>query len=130
MGRAVVMRDKSVASETMTKRVGASASAAKAGVNEMVEAAPVSAPEVGGQVKTGIDRASGAAADLLSKGTDMAQDAVDELPAHLSDVGAAGERLVRQGRRSLHRGVRKQPVEALLLAGAIGYLVGWATSRG
>ncbi len=48
----------------------------------------------------------------------------------LTYVAAAGERVAVHGRQRLGQGVRKQPVEALLLAGAIGYLVGWAASRG
>lgn len=34
-----------------------------------------------------------------------------------------------RGSRQVRRSVSKQPIEALLLAGAIGYLVGWATIR-
>ena len=63
---------------------------------------------------------------VYTKGTDRAREKFDELPATLSDVSVAGERLIRR----VDHSVRKQPVEALLLAGALGYLAGWAISQG
>ena len=68
--------------------------------------------------------------DVYAKGADRAGDSLDELPATLSDASVAGGRWLRQSHRTIDRSVRKQPVEALLLAGALGYLAGWAVSRG
>ena len=80
--------------------------------------------------KIHLDEAGGAPGDLYARAVDSAHDALNEMPASLSDIAAAGERMVLRGRQTLDHGVRKQPVEALLLAGAIGYLVGWAAGRG
>ena len=79
------------------------------------------------QAKAGLDDAGGG---LYAKGLQHGRDILNEMPASLSDISAAGERVVRRGGQGLSYGLRKQPVEALLLAGAIGYLVGWASSRG
>ena len=87
------------------------------------------ASSVADSARLGLDQVVNAAGDLYAKAADRAADALSEMPANLSDAGAAGEALVRRGQQSVHRGVRKQPIEALLLAGAIGYLVGWASSR-
>ena len=76
------------------------------------------------------DTSNDAAGALYAKGEEAVREAMDELPANLSDVAAAGERIATRGRQALDDGIRKQPVEALLLAGAIGYLVGWAINRG
>jgi len=52
------------------------------------------------------------------------------MPESTAEAIAAGQRAVDEGTARLARRVAKQPIEALILAGAIGYLVGWATSRG
>lgn len=67
---------------------------------------------------------------LYAQGTNRARESLDELPATLSDASMVGGRLIRHVRRRIDHSVRKQPVEALLLAGALGYLAGWAASRG
>ena len=53
----------------------------------------------------------------------------DKLPGSASDAYQAGQRAISQGAEGVSASVAKQPIEALLLAGALGYLVGWATSR-
>lgn len=60
----------------------------------------------------------------------VAHDAAGSVPAYGSRVAQTGEQLMSRGRQRIDLRVRKQPVEALLLAGAIGYLVGWATRLG
>ncbi|KAL8634346.1 MAG: hypothetical protein Q9228_008060 [Teloschistes exilis] len=75
------------------------------------------------------DKAETQIDELYAKGGDRVRDTLDEMPATLSDVAATGERLFLRGRQRIDHGVRKQPAEALLLAGAIGYLVGWAASQ-
>lgn len=72
----------------------------------------------------------GAVDGLYARGARLAQGTIDDLPANIADAGVVGERLLLRSRQRLDVGVRRQPVEALLLAGAIGYLVGWATIRG
>ena len=83
-----------------------------------------------GGAKAKVDSAGDAVGDLYADSEARARGALDEVPASLSDIAAAGERLVSRGRQTLDHGVRNQPVEALLLAGAIGYLAGWAAKRG
>ena len=90
----------------------------------------LSTSELVNKASDSINESVGAAGDLYATGAGRAREAMADLPGSLSDATAAGERLVLRGRQRLDHGVRKQPVEALLLAGAIGYLVGWAASRG
>lgn len=74
-------------------------------------------------------QASGTADDLLGRARDSVQNLSDRLPNSASDAYRAGQQAYAQGSDRVIRQVTKQPVEALLLAGALGYLVGWATSR-
>ena len=57
-------------------------------------------------------------AEPLSRFSGSASDALD-----------AGQSAIKSGSEQLVRQAAKQPLEALLLAGAIGYLVGWAVNR-
>ena len=75
------------------------------------------------------DQVSGAASDLYGRAKDHVQGLSDKMPDSAADAYETGYRTVAQGADSVGRQVAKQPIEALLLAGAIGYLVGWATSR-
>ena len=69
------------------------------------------------------------AGDAVGRAREQVQGLTDSLPGSASDAYYAGQRAVSQGGDSLGRQVAGRPLEALLLAGAIGYLVGWATSR-
>ena len=51
------------------------------------------------------------------------------LPPLLGRTLAAGQRAYQAGSDQVARTVTKQPIEALFLAGAIGFLVGWAVNR-
>ncbi len=75
-------------------------------------------------------QAADATSDLYGRAKEAVSQASDSLPGSASDAAAAGRRAYEGGADQLARQVAKQPMEALLLAGAIGYLVGWATSRG
>lgn len=75
------------------------------------------------------DGASGKASDLYGRANDTLNSAANGLPDSTADSIAAGQRVYDRGTAQLARQVSKQPIEALILAGAIGYLVGWATSR-
>ena len=81
--------------------------------------------------------------DLKSRASDVADDVSDKASGLYGQakeaLGNASERLpsaseamdtARGGSQQILRQVAKQPIEALLLAGAIGYLVGWAANRG
>ena len=55
---------------------------------------------------------------------DKAQDLAGQLPSR-DDIQAAA----RRGSKTIARQVARQPLEALLLAGAVGYLVAWMVHR-
>ena len=74
-------------------------------------------------------RAGDAANDLYGRAHDRVRDAADHLPDGTSDAIAAGQRIYNKSSDKVAHHVSKQPIEALLLAAAIGYLVGWATNR-
>ena len=71
---------------------------------------------------------SDTATDVYARAQGHIRDAADRLP-DASDAVAAGQRAYSKSSETVSRHVSKQPLEALLLAGAIGYLVGWATNR-
>ena len=68
------------------------------------------------------DTASSASGDITDRARAKVSDMVGALPNNSDDVFGA----IRSGGDEVARRVNRQPVEALLLAGAIGYLVGWA----
>ena len=93
-----------------------------------------------------IDALQGHAADLAQGATDYARDALDTAKGHAQDLAgrasaaagqlrdqlpdaddlrAAGQR----GTKTLAQQVSRQPFEALLLAGAVGYLAAWIIHR-
>ena len=76
-----------------------------------------------------VDKARSAATDLYGKAQDNFRAALDQAPDSASDAIATGQRLYQKSSHRVGRQIVKQPIEALMLAGAIGYLVGWATSR-
>ncbi len=76
------------------------------------------------------DQASQTTQDLYGRAKERVRSAGAAMPDSASDAVAAGQRVMDRGTAQLSRHVAKQPLEALILAGAIGYLVGWATSRG
>ena len=98
------------------------ATAARQGAEE-------AASGLAGQAQAYKAQASDAASELYGRAKDGISQAADALPGSASEAAAAGRRAYEGGTDQLARQVAKQPFEALLLAGAIGYLVGWATSR-
>ena len=87
------------------------------------------ASRFGAQAQDFAGQASDTANDLYGRARDSVRDAADGLPDGAADAVAAGKRSYDRGTAELSKRVAKQPIEALILAGAIGYLVGWATSR-
>ena len=75
------------------------------------------------------DKASEVAAQVKDAVGAALDKARDQMPGSASDAVDAGKRAYSQGGENLGLRVARQPLEALLLAGAIGYLVGWATNR-
>ncbi len=75
------------------------------------------------------DQVAGAAQNLYGRTKDGFNDAVDRIPDVISDAADIGQRAYRDGSRQIATQVGKQPIETLLLVGALGYLVGWAVHR-
>ena len=104
-------------------RASQSASDAKQTASDMASRASAT-------TKDYADQASNTAQDLYGRAKDQIHQATSGMPDKASDAMAAGQRAMDKGTAELSRQVAKQPIEALILAGAIGYLVGWATTRG
>ena len=79
--------------------------------------------------KNRLRSATDAGGSLYAEASDRVGDALDDPSASLSKAAETGQRLAMHGRRSVGLRLREQPIEALMLSGAIGYLVGWAVSR-
>jgi uncharacterized protein YjbJ (UPF0337 family) len=75
------------------------------------------------------DQVVGAAQNLYGRTKDGFNEAVDRLPDALSDAADLSQRAYQESSQQVGARVSKQPIETLLLAGAIGYLVGWAVHR-
>lgn len=112
--------------KTTAKDLGSTAS--KSG-DDIKKAAGDTASSLGSKAESLSERAAETANDLYGRAKDKLQDAAGDFPDSASEALAAGQRAYGQGRHQLARQLARQPVEALLLAGAIGYLVGWATTR-
>lgn len=106
----------------MTDRASKSAQQAKEAVSD-------AASDASGRTQEFAEGATSAASDFLDQARETVGNAADKLPDSASDAMAAGQRAYKRGNAQLSRTVARQPIEALLLAGAIGYLVGWATNR-
>ncbi|WP_158809268.1 hypothetical protein [Beijerinckia sp. L45] len=108
------------------KNIGASAGKTADDVKKSVQA---STDDVTDDAKGYAAQASDAASDLYGRAKETVRNAADSMPQSAADAVAAGKRAYDGSADQLVRQIAKQPLEALLLAGAIGYLVGWATSR-
>ncbi len=75
------------------------------------------------------DQVVGAAQNLYGRTKDGFNDAVDRIPDALSDAAEISGRAYKDSSRQIAAQVGKQPIETLLLVGALGYLVGWAMHR-
>ena len=84
--------------------------------------------KVGDTARDFAAQASDNVSDLYGRAQDQLRDAADRLP-DASEAVAAGQRAYTKSSETVGRQISKQPLEALLLAAAIGYLVGWATNR-
>jgi ElaB/YqjD/DUF883 family membrane-anchored ribosome-binding protein len=112
--------------KSTAKNLGSSAGKAGDDIKKTVQA---TTEDMSDDAKSYAAQASDAAGDLYGRAKDTVRSATDGLPNSASDALAAGKKAYEGGADQLVRQIAKQPIEALLLAGAIGYLVGWATSR-
>jgi uncharacterized protein YjbJ (UPF0337 family) len=75
------------------------------------------------------DQVIGTAQSLYGRTKDGLSDAADRIPGALSDAADLGQRAYQDSSRQVAAQVSKQPLETLLLVGALGYLLGWAANR-
>jgi ElaB/YqjD/DUF883 family membrane-anchored ribosome-binding protein len=73
--------------------------------------------QVGESLHDVADQASGAAREMYSRGEHYARQAREQYPE--------AERYIREGQRAVTHRVTENPLLALLVAGAIGYALGW-----
>ena len=92
-------------------------------------AAKDAASQTAGEVSQAADHAPEVVDDLYGRAQSAVIDAANKLPGSASDALAAGQSAYQTGSERVARQVAKQPLEALFLAGAIGFLVGWAANR-
>jgi uncharacterized protein YjbJ (UPF0337 family) len=83
----------------------------------------------GVQVQGLADQVVGAAQNIYGRTKDGFNEAVDKLPDALSDATEFSQRAYNESSKQVGSRISKQPLEALLLVGALGYLVGWAVHR-
>lgn len=95
---------------------------------DAASSAKAAAANVSDGVRDFAARTGDAASEIYGKAQDRVRDTVEHLPDP-SEAMAVGRRAYEKSSDTVGRHVAKQPLEALLLAGAIGYLVGWATNR-
>ncbi|WP_051955981.1 CsbD family protein [Beijerinckia mobilis] len=76
-----------------------------------------------------IDQAAGKVQELYGRVKETVQDATAHVPEAVSDTVERGQELCRQGVDTIGKRAGRQPLETLFLAGALGYLLGWALHR-
>jgi len=81
------------------------------------------------QVQGLADQAAGVAQNLYGRAKDTFNDAAERMPDALSQASDLGQQAYRSSSKQLAAQVSKQPIETLLLVGALGFLLGWATTR-
>ena len=87
------------------------------------------ASAAGDQLQEHASAAGDAAADVYDSTANKIAEPLSRFSGSSSDALDAGQSAIKSGSEQLVRQAAKQPLEALLLAGAIGYLVGWAVNR-
>jgi len=81
------------------------------------------------QIQGVADQVAGAAQNLYGRTKDGFNEAIERLPDAFSDAADLGQRAYKESSQKIGSRVSKQPIETLLLVGALGYLVGWAIHR-
>ena len=81
------------------------------------------------KVSEALDATPEVAGGLYDQARAKTRDMTEGLPDAAGDALAAGHQSIMRGGDQVARHVAKQPVEALMLAGAIGFLIGWAVNR-
>ncbi len=118
-----------MASEDLKGAVDTASDKAKASVRASKDEASVATSKAIHEAHDSTGQASATASDVYGRAKEHVQSLSDRFPDNAADAYRAGQRAYAQSSEHVGRHVSKQPIEALLLAGAIGYLLGWATSR-
>ena len=115
-----------------------------AAANDIADRAKGAVKGTADSAKSRLDATAGSVADRASEAAGKVSDKVadvyqrvsegaaglgDKLPGSAGDAVEAGKRAYAKSSDHVARQIGRQPIEALLLAGAIGYLVGWAANR-
>jgi uncharacterized protein YjbJ (UPF0337 family) len=72
-----------------------------------------------------VNQATGAAQNAYGQAKDAVRSAVDAAPEFASRAGDVGQRYLRQGNEAVANRIGEQQIMALLVAGAVGYALGW-----
>ena len=72
-----------------------------------------------------VDEATGTVQDFYGR----MRDAADQAPDTIAEAMEAGQQSLSKGVETIGKRVASQPMESLLLAGAIGYLAAWMLHR-
>ena len=118
-----------MSSDEITGAIDAASQNAQASVRASKDEAAVATSKAIHAGQDAVHQASSAGGDVYGRAKEHVQGLADRLPDTAADAYRTGQRMYAQGSEQVGRHVAKQPFEALLLAGAIGYLVGWASSR-
>ncbi|GJD48826.1 hypothetical protein OPKNFCMD_1552 [Methylobacterium crusticola] len=85
--------------------------------------------EVGGdagtQARGAVNQAAGVAQNVYGQAKDAVRNLADAAPDYVDQARDVGRRTYDQGNSMLARQVGDQHLVALLLAGAVGYALGW-----
>ncbi len=110
-------------------------------LNDASEAAEKSVKEVGDFAQKTVANLGAQAAEKISDSLEASRDALDrsrdaagaagaQISDALGEAARSGEAALRRGGADIGARVIRQPLEALLLAGAVGYLIGYLLHRG
>ena len=72
-----------------------------------------------------VNQVAGVAQNAYGQAKDAVQQAVDAAPEFVDRASSAGQRYYEQGNRAVAGRVGEQHLVALLIAGAVGYGLGW-----
>ena len=106
-------------------QAGKSFNEAKDQVEALGEATKANAASFAGQAADAARSAMGSAQDTFDAAKQKVESLSGDLPGAMAQALDAGQR----GGQEIARRVSKQPLETVLLAGALGYLLAWLLHR-
>ena len=84
--------------------------------------------QVEGAIRQAAGRAQGAAGNLLGDAKTEVEGAIREVAGKAQEAYGAASEMARDAADSFDRGVQQQPLIALLIVGALGYVLGLLTA--